>query len=54
LRGLLVTAKQLKGKGGQVRCANVKGTVKDVFDISGFGAIFQMDDSVSDALAKLV
>jgi stage II sporulation protein AA (anti-sigma F factor antagonist) len=53
LRGLLVTAKQLKGKGGQVRCANVKGTVKDVFDISGFGAIFQMDDSVAAALASL-
>ena len=53
LRGLLVTAKQLKGKGGQVRCANVKGTVKEVFDISGFGSIFQMDDSVVDSLAKL-
>ncbi|MBL0225130.1 MAG: STAS domain-containing protein [Geobacteraceae bacterium] len=53
LRGLLVTAKQLKGKGGQVRCANVKGTVKEVFDISGFGSIFQMDDSVADSLAKL-
>ena len=54
LRGLLVTAKQLKGKGGQIRCANVKGTVKEVFDISGFGSIFQMDDSVSAALSKLV
>jgi stage II sporulation protein AA (anti-sigma F factor antagonist) len=54
LRGLLVTAKQLKGKGGQVRFANVKGTVKEVFDISGFGSIFQMDDTVAAALAKLV
>ena len=54
LRGLLVTAKQLKGKGGQVRCANVRGTVREVFDISGFGSIFQMDDSVADSLAKLV
>lgn len=54
LRGLLVTAKQLKGKGGQVRFANVKGTVKEVFDISGFGAIFQMDDSVDASLAKMV
>ena len=54
LRGLLVTAKQLKGKGGQVRFANVKGTVKEVFDISGFGSIFQMDDTVAVALAKLV
>ncbi|MDD2310321.1 MAG: STAS domain-containing protein [Desulfuromonadaceae bacterium] len=53
LRGLLVTAKQLKGKDGQVRFANVKGTVKEVFDISGFGSIFQMDDSVAAALAKI-
>ena len=53
LRGLLVTAKQLKGKGGEVRCANVKGTVKEVFDISGFGTIFQMDDSVAAALANI-
>ncbi len=53
LRGLLVTAKQLKGKGGQVRCANVKGTVKEVFDISGFGTIFQMDDTVAAALANI-
>ncbi len=53
LRGLLFTAKQLKGKGGQIRFANVKGTVKEVFDISGFGSIFQMDDSVSASLAKV-
>lgn len=53
LRALLVTAKQLKGKNGQIRFANVKGTVKEVFDISGFGAIFQIDDSVASALSKL-
>lgn len=53
LRALLATAKQLKAKGGQVRFANVKGTVKEVFDISGFGAIFPMDDSVAAALAKI-
>jgi len=53
LRGLLVTAKQLKGKGGQVRFANVKGTVKEVFEISGFGSIFQMDDSVAASLGKI-
>jgi anti-anti-sigma factor len=53
LRGLLVTAKLLKSKGGQIRCANVKGTVKEVFDISGFGSIFQVDDSVAASLAKI-
>ena len=52
LRALLATAKQLKPKGGQVRLANVGGTVKEVLDISGFGSIFQIHDSVSDALAN--
>ena len=53
LRGLLVTAKLLKAKGGQVRFANVAGTVKEVFDISGFGSIFQMDATVAGALAAI-
>lgn len=53
LRVLLVTAKLLKAKSGQVRFANVAGTVKAVFDISGFGSIFQMDTAVADALAAI-
>jgi len=53
LRALLATAKKLKVKGGKIRFANVTGPVKEVFDISGFGSIFQMDDSVSAALAKI-
>ncbi len=53
LRGILATAKVLKGKGGQIRFANVAGTVKEVFDISGFGTIFQMHDSVAGALAEI-
>lgn len=52
LRGLLVTAKLLKGKGGQARCANVSGAVKEVFDISGFVSIFPMDESTAVALAS--
>ncbi|MEI6807549.1 MAG: STAS domain-containing protein [bacterium] len=54
LRVLLITAKQIKAKAGQLRCANVKGPVKEIFDISGFGTIFKTDDSVAAALAKLV
>jgi stage II sporulation protein AA (anti-sigma F factor antagonist) len=50
---LLVIAKLLKAKSGQVRFANVAGTVKEVFDISGFGSIFQMDTTVADALAAI-
>jgi stage II sporulation protein AA (anti-sigma F factor antagonist) len=53
LRVLLVIAKLLKAKSGQVRFANVAGTVKEVFDISGFGSIFQIDTTVADALAAI-
>jgi stage II sporulation protein AA (anti-sigma F factor antagonist) len=53
LRALLVTAKLLKARHGQVRFANVRGSVREVFDISGFGSIFQMDDSVASSLASL-
>lgn len=48
---LLATAKRFKEKGGQIRCANVKGAVKEVFDLSGFSAIFPLHDSVAGALA---
>lgn len=53
LRALLATAKRLKSKGGQIRCAAVGGMVREVFDLSGFAAIFPMDDTVADALAGL-
>ena len=53
LRALLVTAKLLKGKGGQLRFAHIKGTVREVFEISGFCSIFQIDESVADSLAKI-
>lgn len=53
LRGLLVIAKQLKGKSGQIRCAGATGAVKEVFAISGFGAIFKMDETVAAALGDV-
>ena len=53
LRAILATAKRSKAKGGQIRFANVKGAVKEVFDISGFGSIFKMDDSVAASLAAI-
>ncbi len=53
LRSLLATAKQLKTKGGQLHFANVVGTVKEVFDISGFGTIFQIHGSVTAALSAV-
>lgn len=53
LRALLATAKRIKGKGAQFHCANVTGTVREVFDISGFSTILQVHDSVAAALAAL-
>lgn len=51
LRSILAIAKALKVKGGLICFANVAGTVKEVFEISGFGSIFQMHPSVADSLA---
>jgi stage II sporulation protein AA (anti-sigma F factor antagonist) len=53
LRGILVIAKLLRSKGGQLRFANVRGTVREVFDISGFGSILTIDESVAAALDGL-
>ena len=53
LRGLLVTAKLLKSKEGKLGFAHVTGTVREVFDISGFCSLFSIDDSVEAAIAKL-
>jgi anti-anti-sigma factor len=53
LRGLLVTAKLVKGKSGDVCFANVKGPVKEVFAISGFQSMFKMHDSQAAAVSSL-
>lgn len=52
LRSILAIAKLLKGKGGLICFANVEGTVREVFDISGFGSIFRMHESVAGALSE--
>jgi len=53
LRSILTIAKALKSKGGQLIFVNVTGTVRDVFDMSGFGTIFPMHGSLADALGVL-
>lgn len=53
LRVLLVMAKRVQSKGGQLHFTNVTGTVMKVFEISGFGAIFRMWNSVPEALAAI-
>lgn len=53
LRVILAKAKALKGKGGKLVMSGVKGTVKDVFDISGFGSIFSMYESADAAVSGI-
>ncbi|OPY90637.1 MAG: putative anti-sigma factor antagonist BtrV [Syntrophus sp. PtaU1.Bin208] len=50
LRSILATAKQLKPKGGKILFSGLKGPVKDVFNISGFGTIFKIFETQEDAL----
>lgn len=53
LRALLLMAKLLKEKSGQVCFANVQGNVQSVFDMSGFTGLFKMENSVAEALVAL-
>ena len=53
LRGLLLTAKLLQARAGQLRFANVTGSVRSVFDMSGFSNMFPIEESVAAALSAL-
>ena len=53
LRALLLMAKLLKVKDGNVCFANVNGNVRSVFEMSGFTALFNIENSVAEALAAL-
>jgi anti-anti-sigma factor len=50
LRSILATAKQLKAKEGKILFSGLRGPVKDVFNISGFGTIFNIFETQEDAL----
>ncbi|MEN6319342.1 MAG: STAS domain-containing protein [Syntrophaceae bacterium] len=50
LRSILATAKQLKTKNGKILFTGLRGPVKDVFNISGFGTIFKIFETKEDAL----
>jgi anti-anti-sigma factor len=52
LRSILITAKQLKAKDGKVLFAGLKGPVKDVFKISGFGSLFKIFETEEEALRQ--
>jgi anti-sigma B factor antagonist len=42
LRILLTAHKTMLGKGGELQIANVQGSVKEVFDITGFSSILNV------------
>jgi anti-anti-sigma factor len=51
LQSLLKTAKQLDDTGGLLHLSNLRGSVKNVFEISGFDSIFRIFPSREEALA---
>ena len=53
LRSVLVTAKKLKGKNGQILLASLQAVVNEVFEISGFSTIIPIHESVEEAMAAL-
>lgn len=50
LRSILTIAKLLKAKEGKILFSGLQGPVKDVFNISGFGAIFKIYETEAEAL----
>ena len=53
LRVLLTAAKRLSGAGGKLRLFGLNETVREVFDISGFSAIFAVFATEADALGEV-
>ena len=52
LRVMLSTAKKLKGI-GELRISNLNDIVEEVFDISGFSTILNVDKTEEESLVKL-
>ena len=53
LRSLLAVAKRIKAVGGAVVLCGLRGTVAEVFKMSGFTAIFTVVDSSEEALSAM-
>ena len=53
LRVLLLAAKKVKPYGGKVILCNMSKDVREVFDISGFSSIFQIHETVKDAISAI-
>ncbi len=52
LRSILSAAKKVKAVQGNIRFCNLSGMVQEVFSISGFSTMFQISDSVEEALSE--
>lgn len=50
LRVLLLAAKKVKPYGGKIVLCEMSKDVREVFDISGFSSIFDIQESVSSAV----
>jgi stage II sporulation protein AA (anti-sigma F factor antagonist) len=53
LKSILVIAKKLKTKNGQIMLSALQDAVKEVFKISGFSSIIPIRESVEAALAQM-
>ena len=53
LRGILTSVKRIKAEEGQIVLTSLHGTVKEVFEISGFSTIIPIYESVEDALKEI-
>ncbi|MDX1541043.1 MAG: STAS domain-containing protein [Geminicoccaceae bacterium] len=53
LRVLMMAAKKGRANGARIVLAALQPTVRKVFDISGFSALFEIHDSATEACAAL-
>ena len=53
LRVLLMVAKEVKARSGRIELCSMRDYLKEVFEVSGFNAIFQIHEARSDGLASL-
>ncbi|MBI9079449.1 MAG: STAS domain-containing protein [Pseudodesulfovibrio sp.] len=51
LRSILAAAKKLKGAKGEMLFAGLSGMVEEVFNVSGFAAMFSIYKTIDEALA---
>jgi len=54
LRVVLITAKKMKAKQGELLVSGLKDTVKDVFELSGFYSIIKIFNTVETALERMI